>query len=870
MNMKLHETLTVLWENNAIVREIPPEITNNLNPNFELRPYQKESFARFVYYMNCYVNRQTHAHLLFHMATGSGKTLIMAGLILYLYSKGYRNFLFFVNNTNIIEKTKNNFLNPLSIKYLFSDVINIGDKRIEVKEVENFQAANPENINITFSTIQGLHAHLNNPRENSLTYEDFEDKEIVMLSDEAHHINVTTKEATRLTKEEQEELESWEGTVNRIFNANEENLLLEFTATVDFSVPEIEQKYQDKIIFDYSLKQFRNDGYSKEVKVLQADLEPVERCLQAVLLNQYRLKVFEKNKLKIKPVILFKSRVIAESQQHQADFHKKIKELKPEDLSAIQSRSADKTISAIFEYLSANNITLENLVSELKEDFSEEKTISINSKEESEEKQIAVNTLEDPKNEHRAIFAVDKLNEGWDVLNLFDIVRLYDTRDAKDGKPGKTTISEAQLIGRGARYCPFKITRDDDAYMRKFDNDLKNEMRICEELFYHSAYNPKYIQELNSALIEIGMKPKTTRDVKLLIKKEFKETDFYQEAFLFLNDQKKFDRSEIFGLKSTRIEKVHQYDLKTGKVLISGAFEGRSSTGEGESIGKIFQLTDFGTHLVRKALNKIEFYRFSNLKKFLPNLKSVTEFIEKEEYLGKVQVEVFGTAEQLKDLTPEQKLGAAVKVLGQITEIISSEKTEYIGTLQFTAHLLQKKIEDKTLHIVYNETGDKEFGHSMNDANETDYHLNLKQKDWYVYNDCYGTSEEKLFVKYINNIYDGLKKKFDEIFLVRNERFFRIYNFSDGRAYEPDFVLYLVKNNGKNSFFIQAFIEPKGAQFFQQDKWKEDFLKELHTKHKIIPIRSDQDFTIWGMPFFHHDNPKWHEFISAFEEMING
>lgn len=50
---------------------------------------------------------------------------------------------------------------------------------------------------------------------------------------------------------------------------------------------------------------------------------------------------------------------------------------------------------------------------------------------------------------YRAVFAVDKLNEGWDVLNLFDIVRLYETRDGKNGKPGSGTIWEAQLIGRG-------------------------------------------------------------------------------------------------------------------------------------------------------------------------------------------------------------------------------------------------------------------------------------------------------------------------------------------------------------------------------------------------------------------------------------
>ncbi|NJN33179.1 MAG: hypothetical protein HC817_01930 [Saprospiraceae bacterium] len=69
--------------------------------------------------------------------------------------------------------------------------------------------------------------------------------------------------------------------------------------------------------------------------------------------------------------------------------------------------------------------------------------------------QIQLNTLESADNPIRAVFAVDKLNEGWDVLNLFDIVRLYETRDAKGNKPGKGTAAEAQLIGRGARYCPF-------------------------------------------------------------------------------------------------------------------------------------------------------------------------------------------------------------------------------------------------------------------------------------------------------------------------------------------------------------------------------------------------------------------------------
>src|SRR5438309_1957786 len=126
------------------------------------------------------------------MATGSGKTLIMAGLILYLYEQGYRNFLFFVNSTNIIGKTRGNFLDDASSKYLFNKSLSLGEKKIKLQEVENFQATDDNNINICFSTIQSLHTKLNNPQENSLTFEDFSEPKIVLISDEAHHINVET------------------------------------------------------------------------------------------------------------------------------------------------------------------------------------------------------------------------------------------------------------------------------------------------------------------------------------------------------------------------------------------------------------------------------------------------------------------------------------------------------------------------------------------------------------------------------------------------------------------------------------------------------------------------------------------------------
>src|SRR5699024_4459210 len=121
------------------------------------------------------------------MATGSGKTVIMAGLILHLYMKGYRKFLFFVNQTNIIEKTKENFLNPTSIKYLFNEKIELMGKTVPIKEVDNFAFYDKDAINICFTSTQKLHLDLNFPRENSPTIEDFEDDKIVLISDESHH-----------------------------------------------------------------------------------------------------------------------------------------------------------------------------------------------------------------------------------------------------------------------------------------------------------------------------------------------------------------------------------------------------------------------------------------------------------------------------------------------------------------------------------------------------------------------------------------------------------------------------------------------------------------------------------------------------------
>lgn len=260
----LYDTLLREFGKREIARvSVPDYIADNLK--YAQRPYQVESFQRFIL---CYTEDfegkpRKPLHLLYNMATGSGKTLVMAGLMLYLYEKGYRNFLFFVNSNNIINKTKDNFLNSSAAKYLFGEKLVIDGKEIYIKETETFESADETNINIKFTTIQQLHLDLNNTKENSVTYEDFKDKKMALIADEAHHLSSATRSSGEL-------FGSWEGTVLKILEQNFDNILLEFTATLDYESQEIVSKYQDKLIYKYDLAQFRKDRYSKEINLIRS------------------------------------------------------------------------------------------------------------------------------------------------------------------------------------------------------------------------------------------------------------------------------------------------------------------------------------------------------------------------------------------------------------------------------------------------------------------------------------------------------------------------------------------------------------------------------------------------------------------------
>lgn len=885
---------------------LPEYLGTSLNPSMPLRPYQELAFKYFLnYWDNDFDGKPLKPHLLFHMATGSGKTLIMAGLILYLYTKGYRNFLFFVGSSNVVGKTEDNFFNPASPKYQFVSSINIDGKQVEIRRVDNFQGANENCINFCLTTTQGLHSDLNTPKEGGVSYNDFSSKGLVLISDEAHHMNSAAKKGIDVAEQlnlfnadDFEPSDDWETTVMRIFHRTPEdgkpNVLLEFTATEDFAAPNIADKYADKIIFDYPLKKFREDGYSKDIAVVQSDTAPIERAIQAIILSQYRRKLFASIKQDIKPVVMFKSKKIVENKKFHDEFIDAVKNLTIDTLQRICSHANNDILSA-FSYFEEKGITYENLLLELQEDFKDDNLLLIDGNNITPEKQAYLNSLEAKDNEFRAVFAVDMLNEGWDVLNLYDIVRLYDTRDANSNKPGKTTNAEAQLIGRGARYMPFSMpkttlneqTATNDTKQeaivtndignnnidtsvpvgaRKFDNDLCNRLRALETLHYHSSHNPKYVQELNTALTNSGIIAPRSREVSEKLKESFKKTKLYTEGYVFANEQERYVlNEEVTNIGTTILNREYSVRVKSGDMEQSSVFSKATAQDAATLQQKLTSLGDFSNHIIRAAINRLPELAFCSLLGYFPNLKSVKEFIESEAYLSKIRVKIIGQQDAINNLSPKEQLNVVIEVLRQIVPLLAKGGIGTRGTKEFKGRMVRDVFKDHSFKVS-DGTENKEEGKSIKTTTNMLLRFDVDNAEWYAYNDNFGTEEEKYLIKYIESIMGKLQEKYGDIYLVRNnEKDLKIYDFESGKATEPDFVLFMRRKNKTGVYDnIQIFIEPKGLHLRGTDAWKAEFEKRIHIDGYIHFHTQNQNFEIWGMPFYTEDVKK--EFDDAMKD----
>ena len=73
----------------------------------------------------------------------------------------------------------------------------------------------------------------------------------------------------------------------------------------------------------------------------------------------------------------------------------------------------------------------------------------------------------------------------------------------------------------------------------------------------------------------------------------------------------------------------------------------------------------------------------------------------------------------------------------------------------------------------------------------------------------------------------------------------------------------------KSKLYYQIFIEPKGDNLLDADKWKNDFLKEIterYSDNKILKIES-KNYSLIGLPLFNKNDDN--EFTEAYDKLIN-
>ncbi len=774
---------------------------------------------------------------MFEMATGSGKTLVMAGLILECYKQGYQNFIFFVNSTSILEKTKLNFTDSTSSKYLFSENININDENTEIKSINNLNESHNNAINIYFSTIQGLFSLFTKAKENAITLEDLKDQKLVFLADEAHHLNTETKK--KLNDSEASEKRNWESVVKLALEQNKDNLLLEFSATIP-NEKSVEEKYKNLKVATYTLKEFSEDKFCKNIYSLSYENKELEtRFLGACVSSLYKELLAQHHNIEnFKPCILFKSERIEESKKNQERFNAFLENLSPLDLENFFHYSRNAFFKGAKNFFDKQKYT-PNLVAFLQTKFKKSTQINTNNEKELEKGMPLLNSLEDRDNPKRVIFSVDKLNEGWDVLNLFDIVRLKNKASQKD------TTKDAQLIGRGARYYPFsyndfKPSRT-EFYQRKFD--FSNPLSALERLDYHAVYDSEFIAKLNNELQDLGLGfVNEKQTIPLTPTKRFK--CYY--ASNTKDKKKNLFSMDYSGPVKVKLQSLHiplfAFNVREKKVDFKEENKGDT------------------TYYIPHTLDKIPlnyFLKALNLKNL--DFKTLKKAFKKHPFNNKVGFIERYISHLKTNFHKDQKFDDN-KILLKLAVYI-------IENLKDTLLKEQDKYEVSALEL-------KEFETHNKSLSASELEKNIPFYEWLLFKDMrkLDSDLEREFLVFINDNKEVLDKKFKEWCVLRNDHFTELKVFCNikdspyyAQGFEPDFILFAQTHSDEFLGFT-CYMEAKGEHLEPSNAWKEEFLETLEN----AALKShNKKLHLKGLPFFTpHNSVVNGEFQTAFDQIF--
>lgn len=651
--------------------------------------------------------------------------------------------------------------------------------------------------------------------------------------------------------------------------------------------------------------------------------------VNAVALSEYRRLLAEREMgVQLKPIVLIKSIKISQSEEDRKFFDNVISSLRSEDLHRLMElgrknkKREYEILSDMFSWLSnpKNGLVsqgdtdgLKAFVTEIRSSFAHDNTLIYNSQK--KEKADLLPLLDSPRNTIRAIFSVNALNEGWDVLSLYDIVH-FDISESK-----KVSLQDIQLIGRGARYYPYELPvsykKDEekdasglfgarglefDRYKRKFDNEPLDKGRVLETFVYHFVKTGTFLENLQRDLLGEGIISEGVEKKTISMKQQFLDSDTYKKGFVLVNQTIKRTKTlgEEIDATFNRVIKAGSYNLRA---MGLSDFE-QNQIIAGQKVDTI-RITEeyFSLPIIHKALMSTEgnFFRFNNLCNHIVGIKTIDELIEK--YLPKFEIKyTYEEGKGIHQLNASEKLQLLVGViLPEVRKAIDINMPRVTGSKKFrpvslsavfgkekNIYLMSFPVEDPT-------TGEKVFMSNDERAKSQSSHDNpqlqfdVRSANWYAYDENYGTSEEKRLVKYFASQIDDLKAKYEgaEIYLIRNELDYWLFSPKDGRRFSPDYML-IINDVRSGEMYYQVLIEPKGGHLLEHDAWKEEALVGLSNDSQVVFDSQDDDKKIYkeylaemskhgykeikplGLKFYNSDTRGEHDFAEDFQEKLLG
>ncbi|GAA8004824.1 hypothetical protein JP0554_08710 [Helicobacter pylori] len=615
--------------------------------------------------------------------------------------------------------------------------------------------------------------------------------------------------------------------------------MLEFSATIP-NEKSVKDKYENLKVVTYTLKEFSEDKFCKNIYSLSYENKELEtRFLGACVSSLYKELLAQHHNIEnFKPCILFKSERIEDSKENQERFNAFLENLSPLDLENFFNHSRNAFFKDAKNFFNKQHYT-PNLAALLQTKFKKSTQINTNNEKELEKGMLLLNSLEDRDNPKRVIFSVDKLNEGWDVLNLFDIVRLKNKASQKD------TIKEAQLIGRGARYYPFSFNDFKPSriefYQRKFD--FSNPLSVLERLDYHAVYDSEFIAKLNNELQDLGLGfVNEKQTIPLTPTKRFK---------CYYASNTKDKKKNLFNKDYTDHVKVKLQSLHVPLF----AFNVREKKVDFKEENK-GDRTYFKPH----TLNKIPinyFLKALNLKNL--DFKTLKKAFKKHAFNNKVGFIERYISHLKTNFHKDQKFDDN-KILLKLAVYI-------IENLKDTLLKEQDKYEVSALEL-------KEFETHNKSLSASELEKDIPLYEWLLFKDMrkLDSDLERDFLVFINDHKEVLDKKFKEWCVLRNDHFTELKVFCNienspyyAQGFEPDFILFAQTHSDEFLGFT-CYMEAKGEHLEPSNAWKKEFLEMLE---KDTLKSHNKKLDLKGLPFFTLKNSVVNEkFNTAFNQIF--